>query len=1202
MNPHDLPASEIDPPELLAYVLQQLGLEFSLIDLLQQDQQQRYHKALEKLRGTAYLIDLENHCLRIQSFPEGEELASLPLGGGNWFSDSTPLLRRYEPWGSALCYLNRHSGQIEKLQKIKIDQLYGLIVSADTSFLYLPDLLSSPYLAETRICHGPLSPKSGSRDTVYDLYLSEDRQYLCISNRQSGTLQILSTVTRELYGEVKIRPPGSSKALNLSFDLYEPRVFITDNQTPVVYSLDLPSLQLEEMPVGLHRQIFGNLVRAPDIRYLCILVLKPGVSLQYLNIESGEFDEEIALKGNFLSLSQIDPCDLITLSPSHNLLFVMTSHNDPTPLTPGISVIDPDQMQVLHFQSIPHALRDQTKPLALVFALPNPLIDEQKSALELLIQQGLLTPAKLAELEAEMRGGVQTHAPLRGEETGLGIGGVPALKPVAAEPIQLDPAKALPAILYLLGHKLYQQTEIDLQAAPDELIRFQALAEEYRQLLEHYDSVEVKIESLPDAQTLETVLTRQEILSLMSEVSETTGKVVRPPYTCPACAQPLRGSWNCPSCYLELESPGRAERRKRASLDSLGALPPFHLLLTDPKRRRLLILDDHKTIDWELRAHEIVWEGHEVHFWHALWLNRQNLLVVDRYNHQVFECSPMGTVGWSVNQNLSPAHVLKRPVKASFYSEECSERKRLIEHFLIVDQGNHRVLIINRQQEIIWQYGVQGEAGDGPGYLNTPSDLQLTPDGTYLIADSGNHRVIEVRDQEIIRNFSWKQGLSNPIYAQRLLDQDTLIVDAGHYRVVEIDLAGEIVRECFYYTPDMPEELRMELPSRVYRREKQSVVLMDEDKVIEILPIRQTLIWSSLLKHLARRVEIRRNAFDKRDSYVQSFEQHHLPTLEELLDRLRESNRLQPATDLAQKILERFNALLEARRESDQQREQQIQVKHINDAPLLDVSIYVIDRVNHQIVRIDHAGQDHWHFGTDPSHKLLRPGHIFETPKSLLIADTHHNLVLEVSLIDQEVLQIFGEPPGTLLRPRSAYRTLQGTTLVADQGHRRLVEFNANGKIIWEYHKPREISHPYYAEALGKGTILFVDQGLHMVKEISRKGELIWSYGQPSRIGTEENQLTSPEFATRLHSGAILIADTGNHRVIEVSPQRKILWEFSSYKKYQLHRPIACQRMSNGNTLIVYNNSRSMLEVNREGEACWYFELGTSPMIHWGRA
>jgi hypothetical protein len=1189
---------EAEEADLLAFLLKELNLDPAIVDDLVQEQQARFDNALKIIDGIAYTIEIESQTLSIKHHLSGEIINSISLAnnGSGLFSKQTDL-NRDQPWASAFCYLERDSGNIEKIIKVAPDaqvERYGLVITADKSFIYTDQPYQTEWLAQTRQClyHGIHKPGSGQ--SAYDLYLSEDRQFLCVSDREAGCLFVVATESNELIGRVDIRKPGSTKALNLAFDYYEPRVFITDNQTPVLYSLNLMTLELEEMPLGYSGQVFGNIVRAPDIRFLFLLLLKPGVTLQYLNIEAGEFEEEIALKGHFFSIQQIDPCDLMVLSPDQNQLFVMTSHNDPTAFTPLITVIDPHQFHTLHAQSIPNALKEQTKPLALVFPIHNQIVHEQKTPLELLQNSGWVKTEDMSGFLDQLH--LQQEQELA-DKPDLGKGNVPALAPVEAEYMVLDPLQAIPALLYALGQKLYQQTEIEISVHEEEQNRFKELSENYRQQLETHDLVEVFIPEILGQYTLETVLTRQDILSLMANVSADTHKIARPPHACPACNKALRGNWDCPNCFLELESPHRAERKKRSSLNSLGALPRFHLLLADPKRRRLIILDDHKTIDWELRAQEMeAGEDNNYHFWYALWLNKQNILVVDKQGNQVFECSPMGSINWSVHQDLSPQHQLNQPVKASFYSEEYEEQKGFIEHFLIVDQGNHRVLVINRQQQIIWQYGVQGESGAEPGYLNGPSDLQKTFDGTYLIADTGNHRVIEVRDQEIIRSYGFKQGLNSPIYAQRLLDQDTLIVDAGHFRLLEVDLDGEVIRESYYYTHDMPEELRMETPSRVYRREKQSIVLMDEDKVIEIQPLKQKLIWSSLLKHLSRRVEIRRDAFDKRDSYVQSFDHYRLPTLEELFDRLRETNRLQTSTGIGEKILELFHSLLESRRENDLQRSRETQVKHINDAPLQDVSIYVIDRVNHQIIRIDHAGQDHWHFGTEPSHKLLRPGHIYETNNSLLIADTHHNMIVEVALVGQEVLQTFGET-GELFRPRSAFRTLSGTTLVADQGHRRLVEFDSNGAIIWEYKKPREIASPYYAEGLGQGTVLYVDQGLHMVKEITRKGELIWSYGQPSRIGTEDNQLTSPEFATRLHSGAILIADTGNNRIIEVSPKRKILWEFSGNKKHQIHKPIACQRMHNGNTLIVYNSSRNMLEVNREGESCWFFELGLDPMI-----
>lgn len=42
-----------------------------------------------------------------------------------------------------------------------------------------------------------------------------------------------------------------------------------------------------------------------------------------------------------------------------------------------------------------------------------------------------------------------------------------------------------------------------------------------------------------------------------------------------------------------------------------------------------------------------------------------------------------------------------------------------------------------------------GEAGDGPGQLDRPTDLAIAPDGTAYVADFGNGRVqVFARDGE----------------------------------------------------------------------------------------------------------------------------------------------------------------------------------------------------------------------------------------------------------------------------------------------------------------------------------------------------------------------------------------------------------------------------------------------------------------------
>jgi len=1193
-----------EPPDqaLLQALSTEAGLDLAQLEALVAQQAAEFTKAQQALSGTAYVIHAPTRTLYLLDWLSQESLAVFPLFSESegLFAGSEPPeldLSTWEPWGTAFCVVNPHNGSIERFLHPPADDLYGLVITASTSFLYTREPLQTAILAQTAQVLYPRMHKGSAPNTAYDLYLSEDRSYLCISDREGGRLLLFDINSQQPLGWVQIRPPGSDKVLNVAFDYYEPKLFITDNQSPQLFVLSLPDLNLEVLPLGLPGQVFGNLVRSPDIRYIYLLTLKPSVGLHSVNLENEEFEEQIQLKGTLFSAQPLDPCDLMILTPDQNHLLVLSNHHDPTPGTPGLSVIDPHQFQPLRFQPIADALKQQTKPVGLVFALPNPLVGLQKTPLELLLEHKLLSPEVVAAQRQRLEQGDAAPEASQGppevvnlddpDAPSQGQGPVPELDPQAAESMDLPPKRAIPAILFALGQKLYQQTEIDLQAQPEELARFEALAEGYRQQLETQDAVTVEVENILGKFSLQTQLTRQEILSMLARGYLRREGIVRPPQHCPACNQALKGKWDCPVCFLELESPQRQTKKAQTSLDALGAVATYQVLITDPERRRLLILDDKKTIDWELSGPELPCASP----WSSLWLSNKNLLLVDRDQSQVLECSPSGKPVWSLDASLNPELQLLHPVKATYFAPETEE------HFLIVDQGQHRVLVVNRKQQLIWQYGVRAEAGSEPGYLNRPADLQRTFAGTYLIADSGNDRVLEIQDDQIIRCFGPELGLRAPVYAQRLFDHDTLVVDSGNYRLLEIDSDGQLVSECFYFTDEMGEDMRIDAPTQVFRREKKSLVLMDSHKMIEILPPKQRLVWSSLLEHLARRIEIKRDAFDKSDSYVQSFYQYRLPTMAELLARLREENRLGSSEGIAQRIFENLNQLVDERRERDQQQSRSAQVKHLHETPLLELPIYAIDRINQQVTQLDRAGNPVWHFGSDPDYKLLRPTHVSETPDSLLIADTHHDRVLEVSLGGQAVLQVLGNTTRSKLsKPRSAWRTLLGHTLISDQGHKRLVELDAQGEVVWSFGESREISYPYYAMELGQGTILYVDWALHVVKEISREGELIWAYGQSSRMGHEENRLASPEYAVRLQSGAMLIADTGNHRILEVSPQRKILWEFSGSKKYTLFKPHFCQRQPNGHTLIAYHNGRKLLEVDREGEACWYFELGSEAL------
>lgn len=51
---------------------------------------------------------------------------------------------------------------------------------------------------------------------------------------------------------------------------------------------------------------------------------------------------------------------------------------------------------------------------------------------------------------------------------------------------------------------------------------------------------------------------------------------------------------------------------------------------------------------------------------------------------------------------------------------------------ILNDDANHRVIVLDpTQNKIVWQYGHTGQAGDQPGYLNTPDGLDPVPPHSY---------------------------------------------------------------------------------------------------------------------------------------------------------------------------------------------------------------------------------------------------------------------------------------------------------------------------------------------------------------------------------------------------------------------------------------------------------------------------------------
>lgn len=1161
-----------------------------VVSRLLEEQQTRLQEIQQDLAGHIFAVNPWQRRLLIQDLITGEKIQEIDLSAD---SGREALTAPNESERFCIALLNPDHVSPESYGLWQAHPLYGLALTAEKAFVWPVELSASEQLWLTNHCYCPHSNKY-----TYDLFLSPDLSLLLIADRQCGTVKILDTETLQILTTLTIRPQGLQKAINIAFSTHG--VWLTDNQSSMLFHFDVEHFQLNKYDIGLSGYALGNLAISPDEEHLFLLTVKPTGSLLYLDLNSFELLKEIPLKGELLSTSQARPYDLLTFMPAHDHLLLMTCVQDQEEQKPLLTVVDGHKAKVIQRYS----LQNQEIPSLLVIPEPNPLRACQKSALQLLLEKNIVTPQILANLQV-----VDLDAPNAPDQ---GQGAVPTLTAQEANPIELPQDVVHPLIVSYLHQKIYLQTEIDFKQFPESWALLEQKAEEIRLFLETHDKAEFSLQTLLSPAILEQILaersglssamvqafskylqelqllvTRQEILGLIEQQRQALIATESPPEQCPQCGSSL-DSWDCSVCGYELENNERRHKKEHSSLTPISYAFAGHLPLADPQRQRVLVLDQHRTLDWVLTADKLG----EIQPWDMLWLPNKNLLVLDRDHSQLYELGPSGQIKWTLPQD-TPASQLSFPVKISYIQQNEKEL------FLIVDQGNHRVVALDRQGQVYWQYGVQGVSGEADSYLDMPFDLQWTHAQTALITDSGNHRVLEIdlKSSQILHCFGPELGLAGPVFAQRLYNDSYLIVDAGNYRVLLLDPQGELLNECLYFRDDLGENMRIDMPIRVIRGDRQNLVLMDEDKIIELRPDKHRLIWSSLLEHLPRRIEIVNDPQETSARYSQSFFQYRMFSVAELVVRMRKRSQGDLA-DLNAKLMEKFNQLLEIKREMDSRRAERAKVKDHRRGPLLDIPIWCLDRTHHQIIQINRQGRPLWYFGQDTEHRLQRPWQISETEDSILIADTGNQRVLEVLKHNgQVVVSIGGKTERILNQPRSATRTLAGNILVADQGNRRLVEFNAHGEVVWEFKNLVHIVSPYFAMEQGTGTILYADWALQMVKEIRRDGNLLWAYGQSRRVGRGPNQLSSPEFAVRLPSGSTLIADTHNDRVIEVSPHQQILWEYCGTEQEPLNKPCFCRRLADGHTLIASDNYRVLTEVDENGFICWSFELGSQPLL-----
>ena len=181
------------------------------------------------------------------------------------------------------------------------------------------------------------------------------------------------------------------------------------------------------------------------------------------------------------------------------------------------------------------------------------------------------------------------------------------------------------------------------------------------------------------------------------------------------------------------------------------------------------------------------------------------VIVVDQEGDIVWQYGQAGVTGSGPNQLNVPVSVIQLPNH----------------DYLIVDQGNNRVIEVNQDKQVVFSYGPTS----GPGALNNPNSAELLKNGHILIADENNNRVIEItRDGQIVWQFS--AGIQFAAFASRLPNGDTLITDSGHARIIEVTPSMQVVFE--YFTNTQPGSNPSPLPTNAVMLHDGDIAIADQ--------------------------------------------------------------------------------------------------------------------------------------------------------------------------------------------------------------------------------------------------------------------------------------------------------------------------------------------------------------------------------------
>ena len=189
-----------------------------------------------------------------------------------------------------------------------------------------------------------------------------------------------------------------------------------------------------------------------------------------------------------------------------------------------------------------------------------------------------------------------------------------------------------------------------------------------------------------------------------------------------------------------------------------------------------------------------------------------------------------------------------------------------------------------------------------------------------------------------------------------------------------------------------------------------------------------------------------------------------------------------------------------------------------------------------------------------------------------MIAESGPARIIEVDRggkVRREVkLQV--DHPNAHADTRLVRKIANGNYLVAHEADGRVREYDAKGKIVWQYdvplfgkapkggHGPEAFGNSVFsASRLANGNTLIGTGNGHSVLEVDRAGKIVWKIEQNDLPGITLAWVTRVE---RLPNGNTLIgnchAGPENPQLIEVTSDRKVVWSWKDFTHFGNSTPV----------------------------------------------